>query len=774
MSAAAPPLPVGSRANRARPALVALLLGLGAALHGATLARADVFGPISLVSAGTIGAGQPQQAEYAHDPAISGNGRFVVFDGSVGGVGGVWRRDLATGAVQAVAGGDAQLPSVSEDGRFVSFTTNEGARLAQITQGLGGEPAAAAPGVQEPDNVYVRDMSGGPQDAGAFVVASAPDGSNEPLTYAEAGTRLGAVATGRTAISADGAEVVFVTTAVSDLAQPRTPAEPSTPPLQVAVRYLRNSVTKLVSVDRQTGGAVSALEGSQVFGALYPGNSRTLEPRVPAYAAYGASPPPGASISADGSTVAWMGEDVGDQAAMLAGEQRRPTYTEPLWRRIAPGSETPVERVTGGSDPANPACAASGESALPSPAVPGDPCQGPFDLSSEGGSSTGVWNAAAGQMGDFVPRLSADGYTVAFMSKGLPIALGENFGERSAGEPADLYVADMRPGLTRLQALRPLTELAGAESAGEESVAPIFDFGISPDGGQVAFATRRTQFPLGSPAFVSPASGESGMNELFDVDLRNDTLTRVSGGFEGGVSEHPHATRPAGEDPYGEPGDGALSPSFSADGRLLSFASTASNLAFGDGNTPPAGPLDGSDAFLVERKLFGVLPTQQYISAPPQAVVQPQWRLGVSARSRRDGTVLLYVDVPGDGALRAAARGAVLAKKAPGGKLSHASGARGRGPTKTRRTVVRRTVASAARATRAGAGIVTLVLKLARPYTALASARGGFSASVEVLLSAPGQRTLRQSISVNFLRAVHRARRTRAVHGSNRRGAAGR
>ena len=44
-------------------------------------------------------AHEPQQADYAHDPAISGNGRYVAFDGSFGGLTGVWRRDLQTGAV---------------------------------------------------------------------------------------------------------------------------------------------------------------------------------------------------------------------------------------------------------------------------------------------------------------------------------------------------------------------------------------------------------------------------------------------------------------------------------------------------------------------------------------------------------------------------------------------------------------------------------------------------------------------------------------------------
>ena len=667
-----------------------------------------------------------------------------------------------------------ELPSVSEDGRFVSFTTNEGASLRLITRGLGGEPAPGTPGAQEADSVEVRDMSKGPQDEGAFIVASAADGSSEPLTYADAGTRLGAVATARSAISADGDEVVFVTTAVSDLAQPQTPSEPSTPPLQVAVRYLHDERTKLVSVDRETGGPVSAVEGSQVYGAVYPGASSTLEPRVPAYAAYGASPPPGASISADGSTVAWMGENIGAQAQMLAAEKRKPAYTEPLWRRIAPGSETSTERVTGGSDPANPACATSGETALPSPAAAGDPCQGPFDLTAEAGSSTGVWNATAGQMGDFVPQLSADGYTVAFISKGLPIALGDNFGERSTGEPADLYAADMHPGLTRTQALTPLTELAGGEAAGTESIAPIFDFGVAADGTQVAFATRRTQFPLGSPAYISPATGESGLNELFDVDLLNHTLTRVSDGFEGGVSEHPHGARPTGEDPYGEPGDGAISPSFSGDGRLLAFASTASNLAFGDGNTPPAGPLDGSDAFVVERKVFGVLPTPQYVSPAPRTQIQPQWRIGVTARSRRDGTVELDIGIPGEGTLRAVARAAVVvsqkvAARARKGQRAGASQKRDAAHAETRRAVVQHMVASVVRPGRSGVALVTLVVKLAKPYVTLASRRGGLSANVTVLFTAPGRPALREAIPVTFVHTPARSRRRARAHGSKRR-----
>ncbi len=616
--------------------LLVIVWALAAPLLAASPASADIFGPISLVSEGALGAGEPQQAEYAHDTAISEDGRYVVFDGSIGGVTGVWRRDLQTGALQQVAGGDAELPSVSEDGRYVSFTSNEGASLSAITFGLSGERPAQATGSKEVVNVYVRDMSRQPGEAGSFILVSAANGPGEPIApliyQTSEPQKYGAAATGRSAISADGSEVAFVTTAVSDLAGPNTPA------LQVAVRYLDTNETKLVSrcLKCETGvePAVGSSEDGEAYGAVYPGLTDAFA-SPPPYGEYSASPPPGASISADGSTVAWIGEDVGLQAPMLSAEHHSAHYTEPLWRRVEPGSETPTERVTGGSDPANPACIASGETSLPGNPPPSDPCQGPFYVE-EQSTVTGILTSSGGQFGDFVPRLSRDGYTVAFISEAPLVSRGENYGRMRSGQPSDLYMADMRPGLTREEALTPLTELAGGEGANIAATAPIFDFDISADGEHLAFSTRRTRFILGSPALVSPPAGEPGLNELFDIDLEDSTLTRVTHGY-GGLeepAEHPHRPRAAGEEPYEDAGDGALSPALSADGSILAFSSTASNLAYGDANAPPAeqaGPLDGSDAFVVEHVSFAPLQTPQYVSPAPQVALEPTWRLGVTA-----------------------------------------------------------------------------------------------------------------------------------------------
>jgi hypothetical protein len=776
-----------------RRAVMLALLGCALALAlGCAPAGADVFGPISLVS-----ASPSEQADYAHDPAVSGNGRYVVFDGSIGGVTGVWRRELRSedgvisheGNVEEVAGGDATLPSISENGQYVSFTTNEGKELPNITDGLPdpqheiGEPGQ--PMVESP-NVYVRDMDLAPSEPGAFEIVSAVNGSSEPLTYeyathgggAEEQRRLreetekyGSLAAGRSAITANGEKVAFVTSAPSNLDGPGTPA------LEVAVRDLSptDPATELVSVeydpatgrpaiDEQTGlpkPVPAESEESHTFGAVY---SEGAPPAFAPAEPYKVRPTIGASISADGSTVAWMGQEIAAQAATLPDETLELKDGEPLWRRIANGPRAPTLRVTGGSDPLNPACVASGETALPSPGEQSlaDPCQGPFRT--EGKAGYGVWTgeSALGEV-DALPRLSENGEMVAFLSTAPLISQGADFGQenpdRHKGD--DLYVADMREGLTRQQALTQLTELASGNEGDLADNAPIVDLGISANASQVAFATKRIVFPLGSPAYVSAPLTVPGMLELYDADLEDETLTRVTHGYEGGPSEHPHeAPNATTEDPYFDGGDGAQSPSFSSDGDVLSFSSTASNLAYGDGNTPLLGTFrfDGSDAFLVPRLVFEAIPTPQVISsAPPNPPLTPSWSLSVTASSAADGGVRLYAEVPGSGTLSAVATGAFTATPARSSRTAKARHARA--------TLVTRTVSAAKALEGASAGgLMTLVLTPASSYAALATRKGGLPASVEVSFAAPGQPTLRERIEVSFVRAPvkHDARRADA------------
>lgn len=265
------------------------------------------------------------------------------------------------------------------------------------------------------------------------------------------------------------------------------------------------------------------------------------------------------------------------------------------------------------------------------------------------------------------------------------------------------------------------------------------------------------------------------------MDLGNDILTRVTHGFDGGPSEQPHPSKTSigARDPYeyalSTPTAGAQSPSFSSNGELLAFTSTASNLVYGDGNTPigtsvPNALPDGSDAFVVPRATFNSLPTPQYISPAPETRIEPVWRLGASALSRANGSVLLYVVTPGAGMLRAGASSSVRVSVVSRHRSGHGASRRTKHGANVRVTVLTRTVASASKLVRAGGGeLLTLVLNLAKPYAGLAARGGGLSASVNLTFAAAGHATLRYSLPVTFLRTAKplpskAARRSKAAH----------
>ncbi len=804
------------------PLCIAVVLLLASAPAGA-----DVFSKISLLSYGTVGDGSfVQQAEYAHDSAISADGRYVAFDGSIGGVTGVWRAELLqsstgrldTGKIEQVAGGDAAMPSISATGQYVSFTTDEGASLPEITDAL--------PDVdphREAVNVYRRDMAiepavtaaeeaQRPASERAFMAASTPSGSEEPLRYAgpegrPLSEKEGSYAVGRSAMSADGNKVAFVTAAVSNLvAYPaleeeergrgETPA-PHTPAGQVAVHSFDPDATELVSRCRFECGQGAAAGASEpvVVGESESkpvGGASTGAAEFPVHGRDGSWP--GASISAEGNAVAWIAENVAQQAPTLADEHLEPIYEEPLWHRL-PAAANLTRRVTGGSDPEAPGCAASGETVLAQESEnEGDQCQGPFVREATGAT---VGNGLIRIAFDDTPRLSANGEKVAFGANARTIAEKEDF-NRTEGNPTDVFLANMQSGLTRRQALMPLTQVGSPTSTAES--AEVTDFEISPDGTQIAFTTVRTRFALGQPTLISGELPEVGISELYDADLANGTLTRVTHGYagEGEQSQQPHRVYTESGDPYqavGEPSElGALTPDFSKDGNELVFTSTAGNLVYGDGNEP-AEPVsccqagDGSDVFGVTREQFSDEPASQQISTAPGPPFAPAWSLGVTARSRPNGSVLLYVQVPGPGTLSAQARGVVVGSTEAARASRHGRGAafsaRGRAdtsesgtayPTSSRgrasRTVVTRTVASRGAGAK-GAGLTTLTLTLAPQYVALARARGGLSATVTVTFTAPGHPALHESVPVTFARqrtsSKARVRKARRAAKSGRR-----
>lgn len=405
--------------------------------------------------------------------------------------------------------------------------------------------------------------------------------------------------------------------------------------------------------------------------------------------------------------------------------------------------------MTGGADPGAPGCAASGETQVSQVGSLADPCQGPFAITGSEGLPRGPWRREPGTA-DYLPRLSADGRKVVFLANAQYLPGGEAFASVEESTD-DLYLADMSDGLSRLQSLRRLTEVAGGVANETARTAPIVDLGISADGTRVAFSTQRTVFPLGSPTYVSAPAGAPGMAEMFVVDLANDTLTRVTHGFHGEseAAEQPHVEVSTGEDPYKKPQEGSFSPSFSADGNTLAFSSSADNLAFGDGN-------GASDAFVVQRTVFGFTPTETYVSSPPpHPSLRPAWALGVTAVSQRNGSVLLYVQVPGAGQLSASATSPV--------RIRARRRAHGHSTSRTHGTLAIRRIASAKRTSGASGGeLVILSLTPARTYRPLAAQRGGLSATVTLGFAASGHPRLQQVLGVTFvgkLRKKHAALR---------------
>jgi len=671
---------------RGLPAALSLpfLLVVGALQAGSAQAAP---GPIQLVSRSAT-----EHADFAETPALSLDGRFVAFRGSLGGRMGILRRDLTTGAIAEVVAGDAYTeppdatePSISADGRFVAFTTT--ASLDPTNDDLGG--------TVEDSDVYVADMGTTPP---TYELASALDGSSAGLSYAD---NAGSIASGRVSLSAGGRELVFVTSTASNLTG--SPAALETPRLQVAVRNLATRETRLVSSSRDPlSGAMEA--GVPVSGGAVASNPTSIAP--------------GAALSADGSAVAWLGANVGAQAPLLSDEAAEIAggallYDEPLWRRVPTAAELspPTRRVVGGGDPLAPGCPVGGTLAVPA-------CRGPFPDLADGHpnlefnqcASANGWIAGRSRL-DFVPKLSADGRTVALL-----------------GEPngfANVFVARMDEGLPRVQAVSQLTrEVPIAENNGcrtSENLATAGDItgvAISPGGDRAAFTTQRQQFPLAPPNLIGGPPAGMGIAELYLVDLGGKTLERLT---HGATASEPSKRLEEAEDKLNG-ALGAATASFDAGGETLAFSSRASNLVPGDGNGEMTGAL-GSDAFLVTYPRVVSGPDSSRLSPPPPPILpRPRRRLVASAASRPDGSVRLTVSVPGAGRL------GVKARTSAG---------------------LARTVTAAGRRVRT-ASVVSFSLRAEHRYLRLVRSKSGLEAKLEVRFSGPGGKPLRDVLDVRF------------------------
>jgi Tol biopolymer transport system component len=627
-------------------------------LCAAPPARAT-FDPIQLISKSAL-----EQAGEAGEPAISADGHYVAFCAELGGNVGVFRERLGTGELVPVVFFSAGVgcPQAAS-GPAISA---DGRYVSfTIGQGLTAEDA------DEARDVYVADMDTSPP---TYRLASAVEGSEEPLPG-------GSMAAGRDAISADGNRVAFVNQG------------------NVYVRELSTERTILISARREADGAMTS---EPVHGG-------------------GAYEPAGASISADGSTVAWVGEHLPEQVPLVSYEKAaierietsaeiglQDQYHEPLWRRVPPLGETapPTRRIVGGGDPLAPGCPPTGTLEVAA-------CRGPYPSLASSPSEPQISELNGFGWGVKLPQLDADGDEVAV-----------------AGDPNeqyDLFVVDMGEGLDRNQAVRKVTQWTSpiplvngktvssvlGEIANYPFTGEISDCAISADGTRVAFTTTRQHFTTAPYALITGiAPAASLIPELYVLNLEGDTIERATPGPGQSVSE------PSGPNLL----EGANRPSFGGD-RLIAFASPADNLVSGDAN-------EGSDVFTIESPPPTPIGQSAISVRPLQAAVPPGWRMTANAYSRPNGEVRLVARVPATGTLRATARAQI------GSHLKSRQVATARGHSKS-------------------ASVVGLELKLGRGRQELAH-KPGLVTRISVTFAGHGGKPLHVDLQARFL--VHRKR----------------
>ncbi len=710
-------------ATRARRT-VAALLGpalLGPALLAVSLAVASsawaAYGP----AAGGFGAelvsvdnaSDEQGNAPTTDADISADGKYVVFqtkatnffedDGETqqerkaaeppGTLreGGIFRYDRDSGQLQIVASGDlvvsegkeagkllvrgAADPSVSEEGRYVAFSSAQ--QLIPQVQ----------PTKTENIQVYERDMEKVQGQAGAYTLVSAENGSEQPAVYDNTliptpipGGDPGAEVWPNTSISANGRYVLFRAAELpSSLPEGSTPA---TPKDQMFVRDLQASTTTLVT--------------------------RTMVGEQPAGGANGP-----AAISADGSTVTWLGFHAPSQTVFLPGEtaeeESGPYY---MWRRWQqPGANT--RRITGISDPEDPECK-PGEGVTQNPIATG-PCYGP--LTYPEASLTGLSGVT--------PSLSANGYTVAFLA-------GSSLRPNTLKADAlDLFLTSMAPGVTRKAGTSELTlAVNGAQGDGSASITSL---ALSADATHIAFVSQRNAFVLAEPVPVGSFSKEAKQSELYVINLSTDTLERTITGLEGAELN----------------GSVLANPTISADGSSVAFVSAASNLISGDANGV-------SDAFAASLQApVGTAPSPTGVNSEESGFslsTDPAPELGLQVKRGKDGGLILLVETPAAGKLTAQALGTVTTKV--GGKAK-------------KKKVVLAHAVDAARSE----GTTTIVLNLASKYSKELKSAGKLKASIMVDFTPPAPaEALSDEASATFsLRATKKAAKGTTKGKSNKR-----
>jgi len=181
-----------------------------------------------------------------------------------------------------------------------------------------------------------------------------------------------------------------------------------------------------------------------------------------------------------------------------------------------------------------------------------------------------VTGGIGGLADSYNASISADGRLVAFISAADNLVPGDANGRE------DIFVRDMESGVIKLVSIS-----ASGVVAGGNSSRPA----MAGDGGSVAFDTTAASLYPGDTARCGENDGAPSCSDVLLKDLGDDSVLLVSGDSDGAQGNW-----------------NSYSPSVSADGALVAFASEASNLVRGDRDacSDATGSFNCSDIFLRE------------------------------------------------------------------------------------------------------------------------------------------------------------------------------
>jgi Tol biopolymer transport system component len=464
----------------------------------------------TVLASATPGGGSGDGDSF--NPRLNADGRFVVFESDANDLvpddfnfeTDIFVRDLATGTTTLVSmnlegtgGGDERSfgASISADGRYVAF-------LSEASNLVVGDTNGQA-------DVYVRDLATGvTQLVSATPQGAAGDGSSSnPL------------------LSADGRLVVFESNAEGLVANDANGQS------DVFVRDLGAGTTALIS----TNGVSS-------------GN--------------GASTAYGSSISTDGRFVVF--ESMSDDLVNNDSNHRSDVFVRDLDAEIT--TLVSVNRsgvASNGFTAIGPASADGRYVVFMSTANdltehPGDP-SGRFDVYVRdlvtGETSLASVNAAGAQASsgpaiggganDMSPKISADGRYVSF------VTAADGIVPNDADDQVDIYLRDLQLETTVLASKNPGTVGGGINLTVAETA-------LSSDGSRVAFVSWAADL-------VEDDGDNNDVQDVFVFDAATARVNLVS-------------ARPESLPLYFTGNDDSLAPVVSADGRFVAFYSFASNL----------------------------------------------------------------------------------------------------------------------------------------------------------------------------------------------------